>query len=332
MSLISVANLTKEYRRAKRDKGLKGAVKHLFSRDYSTIKAVDCINFEICSGETVGYIGRNGAGKSTTIKILTGILVPTHGKVEVNGVVPYKKRIDNAKNIGVVFGQRTQLRWDIPVRESFRLLKEVYQVPEGIYQKNVQLFTDILELNGLLETPVRQLSLGQRMKCDLAASFLHNPDIVYLDEPTIGLDIVVKEDVRKFIKTINQEHGTTVVLTTHDLRDIEDICKRIIIVDHGKIIYDGSIEEIRNIFGRYKVFSFEVGNRPLADDISSHLPPGIELQEDRGLHIKVRIDRNIVSPSDATKYIMDKYDVLDIDVKDNSIETVVKKIYKTGLI
>ena len=327
--LISVDNLVKEFKVARREPGLKGAVKYLFSRKHEIVKAVDNISFKIHAGEMVGYIGRNGAGKSTTIKMLTGILVPTSGIVRVDGVVPYKKRSENGKKIGVVFGQRTHLRWDIPVRESFRLLKAIYEVPQGMYDRNLELFTEVLELDGLLSKPARKLSLGQRMKCDLAASFLHDPKIVYLDEPTIGLDIIVKENVREFIKTLNREKGTTVILTTHDLRDIEDICKRAIIIDKGKIVYDGELREIKEMFGMYKVISFEVKERlSAASDFQIELSPGMELQQISGHSVKIRIDKQVISTSEATRYVMDTFNVVDMSIEEESIESVVKKIYQ----
>ncbi|MBN1992423.1 MAG: ATP-binding cassette domain-containing protein [Anaerolineae bacterium] len=327
--IISVKSLVKTFKVARREEGLTGAVKYLFSRDYEVVKAVDGISFDIFSGEMVGYIGRNGAGKSTTIKMLTGILVPSGGKIEVNGLTPHQKRSENAQNIGVVFGQRTQLNWDIPVIETFRLLKEVYQIPTTTYRQNLGRFSDLLGLAELLKKPVRKLSLGQRMRCDLAASFLHNPKIVYLDEPTIGLDIVAKESIRGFIKSINREQGTTVILTTHDLEDIEDICERTIIIDQGRVVYDGGIKEIKDKFGRYKILTFEVKDR-LSGVLAAAWPPGMELQETGEHHFKVRIDRDLTSASEATQYIIDQYSVLDISIEETSIEAVVKKIYQEG--
>jgi ABC-2 type transport system ATP-binding protein len=326
--LISVENLCKEFTVAKRGEGLLGAIGYLFSREHTLVKAVDGVSFGIAPGEMVGYIGRNGAGKSTTIKMLTGILVPTRGKVEVDGIVPYKKRAANGKKIGVVFGQRTQLQWDIPVIETFRLLKEIYQIPSQMYEKNLGVFSGILELDGLLSTPVRKLSLGQRMKCDLAASLLHDPKIVYLDEPTIGLDIVVKENVRDFIKAINRERGTTVILTTHDLSDIEDICQRAIIIDQGRIVYDGSLTEIRDRFGQYRMLTFKVKDKIPEGDLQASLLRGMEIQSSEEHHLTVRIDRAIISASEATRLIMERYDTLDISIEEPSIETIVKRIYQ----
>ncbi len=328
--LISVKQLSKQFTVAQRGEGLKGAIGYLFSRKYRRVKAVSDVSFDIASGEMIGYIGRNGAGKSTTIKMLTGILVPSGGSIEVDGIVPYKNRAENGQKIGVVFGQRTQLRWDIPVIETFRLLREVYQIPRDIYTKNIGLFSEILELDGLLSVPVRKLSLGQRMKCDLAASLLHDPKIVYLDEPTIGLDIVVKEKVREFIKTINRERGTTVILTTHDLSDIEDICQRTIIIDNGQVVYDGGLDDIKARFGRYKILTFDIKERLSENRAPSALLPGMELQETATHRLKVRVDRSVMSVVDATRYIMESHDVLDISIEEPGIEAVVKKLYQEG--
>ena len=239
MSIIEVKNLVKTYKIIEKEDGIKGYFKNLIKPKYNEFTAVKGINFNIEEGELVGYIGENGAGKSTTIKMLTGLLTPTSGKVIVNGIVPNEKRIENNKNIGAVFGQKTQLWWDLPVIESFRLIKKMYKIPENEYRKNLKKFTEILDLANLLEKQVKNLSLGQKMRCEIAATFLHNPKIVYLDEPTIGLDVFVKENIRKFIKDINKEKKTTVILTTHDLKDIEDVCDRIILLDKGQIIYDG---------------------------------------------------------------------------------------------
>ena len=234
MSIIEVKNLVKIYKTIEKEDGLIGYFKNLVKPKYKEFQAVKSVNFNIEEGELVGYIGENGAGKSTTIKMLTGLLTPTSGKVVVNGIIPNEKRIENNKNIGAVFGQKTQLWWDLPVIESFRLIKKMYKIPENEYRKNLKKFTEILDLEDLLEKQVKNLSLGQKMRCEIAATFLHNPKIVYLDEPTIGLDVFVKENIRKFIKDINKEKKTTVILTTHDLKDIEDICDRIILIIKDK--------------------------------------------------------------------------------------------------
>lgn len=247
--MIKVENLSKEFKISKKYPGFKGALRSFFSTEYTIKKAVDDISFEINDGEIVGYIGANGAGKSTTIKMMTGILTPSSGRIIVDGVIPYENREKNAKNIGVVFGQKTQLWWDLPVSETFPLLKDIYGVSDEDYEERMNYFKEILGLDEFFLSPVRTLSLGQRMRADLAAALIHNPKIIYLDEPTIGLDVVVKESVRKAIKNINEKYGTTIILTTHDLNDIEELCNRIIIIDKGKKIYDGELEGVKEQFG-----------------------------------------------------------------------------------
>ena len=244
MSLIKVDGLTKIYKLRTKKKKRKSLFS--FARKTRKIHAVDDMNFSIDKGEIVGYIGKNGAGKSTTIKMLSGILVPTAGEVQVAGIVPHKKRVQNAQRIGVVFGQKTQLYWDLPVRDTFTFLRKLYRINRKQYQENMDYFNHFFDLGQLLDQPVRKLSLGQRMKCDICASLLHNPEIMYLDEPTIGLDIITKRQVREFIKKINQERGTTIILTTHDLTDIELLCSRIILIDKGKKMYDGPIDGIQS--------------------------------------------------------------------------------------
>ena len=253
MALIEVKDLVKTYKTIKKEDGLLGYFKNLVRPIYKEFTAVKSVNFNIEEGELVGYIGENGAGKSTTIKMLTGLLTPTSGRILVNGIVPNEKRIENNKNIGAVFGQKTQLWWDLPVIESFRLIKKMYKIPENEYRKNLKKFTEILDLEDLLDKQVKNLSLGQKMRCEIAATFLHNPKIVYLDEPTIGLDVFVKENIRKFIKDINKEKKTTVILTTHDLKDIEDVCDRIILLDKGQIIYDGEKQKFKDTYGKYVI-------------------------------------------------------------------------------
>src|SRR5574337_1174052 len=239
--IIEVQDLTKEFRSFRRREGVWGAVQNLFVRERITVSAVDRVNFTIAPGEVVGCIGANGAGKSATVKMLTGILVPTNGSIVANGFVPWRDRRRYTKHIGVVFGQRTQLWWDIAVVESFKLLKEIYEVSDADYQRRLGVFSEILNLNDYLSTPVRKLSLGQRMRCDIAASLLHNPPVLFLDEPTIGLDVVAKDHIREFLKEINRTERTTVLLTTHDLSDIEELCKRIMIIDKGKLLFDGPL-------------------------------------------------------------------------------------------
>ncbi|KAA0550110.1 ATP-binding cassette domain-containing protein [Bacillus sp. BGMRC 2118] len=325
--MIIVKDLKKEYKIAKRDPGLSGAIKSLFNRRYEVKQAVKGLSFTIGQGETVAYIGANGAGKSTTIKMLTGILTPTSGEVTVNGIVPYKQRQTNAKNIGAVFGQRTQLFWDIPVRESFDLLKHIYEIPEKEYQDTVTMFTEVLHLEPLLGIPVRQLSLGQKMRCELAAAFLHRPSVVYLDEPTIGLDIAVKVRIRQFIKEMNARWGTTVVLTTHDMQDIEEICERLIIIDDGTILYDGDLANIKRQFGQKRVIHFD-----LIQKESFVLPNELDgkvdiLQSNDESKISLSFDHEETSSSFVISTIMNHYNVQDLSVSDPKIESIVEDIY-----
>lgn len=243
--MIQVSHLRKTFRVARRGAGFSQAVKALFRREYEEIHALDDLSFTIRDGEMVGYIGPNGAGKSSTIKVLSGILTPDSGQCLVNGRTPWKDRVAHVKEIGVVFGQRTQLWWDVPVADSFELLKEIYTVPEKTYRENLEELTQLLDLGDLLRTPARQLSLGQRMRCEIAASLLHSPKILFLDEPTIGLDAVSKLAVRDFILRLNRERGTTVLLTTHDMQDIEALASRVLLIGRGKILLDGTLEDIR---------------------------------------------------------------------------------------
>ena len=248
MTLIKAENLSKNFRIYQRGNGIKGYLRSFVKREYETVHAVQDLNLEIEEGEMIGYIGSNGAGKSTTVKMLTGILQPSSGKIEVDGRNPHKQRKNNAMNIGVVFGQKTQLWWDLPEKESFKILKEIYEVNDEDYEDRIDEFDEVLQLSDFWDQPVRKLSLGQKMRCELAAAFLHHPKIVYLDEPTIGLDVAVKERIRDFIKKMNREENITVMLTTHDIGDIEDLCERVVVLDTGKKIYDGELDSLVNRF------------------------------------------------------------------------------------
>lgn len=259
-TIIAVEDVRKYYKVAKRSKGLLAAAGQLFNRTYEIKKAVDDISFSIGRGEIVGFIGPNGAGKSTTIKMLSGILYPDAGRVEIDGFVPYKQRKQYVKNIGVVFGQKSQLNWDLPLIESFELMKFIYRIPKERYEKNLRQFCELLDMESFLGQPVRQLSLGQRMRGDIVAALLHSPELVFLDEPTIGLDVVAKEKIREFVRYMNRERNTTIIFTTHDMQDIEKVCSRLIIIDKGKKIYDGSIEEIKNKYTNFKTIEVLLEN------------------------------------------------------------------------
>ncbi len=325
--MIKVENLVKTYKIIEKEEGLIGYFKNLFHPKYKEFMAVKGINFEIKEGELVGYIGENGAGKSTTIKMLTGLLTPTSGKVTVNGIIPYKERIKNNKNIGAVFGQKTQLWWDLPVIESFRLIKKMYNMTESEYRKNLKKFTNLLELDELLEKQVKNLSLGQKMRCEIAATFLHNPKIVYLDEPTIGLDVFVKEKIRKFIKEINEENKTTVILTTHDLKDIEDVCDRIILLDKGQIIYDGEKQKFKDKYGKYITAELIVKNKKsiIKNDLKNENLKIIEEKENsiklKFLHEKITI---LTVMDEISKYC----EIEDVHMKEAELEDILKEIYK----
>ncbi|WP_026887959.1 ABC transporter ATP-binding protein [Clostridium beijerinckii] len=328
--MIQVKNVEKEYKIAKYSPGLMGAVKGLFVRDYTIKKVVNNINFNIKKGEMVGYIGGNGAGKSTTIKMLSGILTPSNGEILVNGIVPYKNRKQNAKNIGVVFGQRSQLFWDIPVLESFDLLKHIYEIPHHVYNENLNYMIETIGIKRLLGRAVRQLSLGERMLVELAASFLHDPTIVYLDEPTIGLDVFVKKKIRQFIKDINRIKKTTIMLTTHDMQDIEEICNRIIIIDRGEIIYDGDLELIKQRFGGKRTIHFKLQDSnvfSLPKELLNYVSVDCSAELNK---VSLSFENDIIATPDVISIMTKKYPIKDIAIVDLNIETIVQKIYEGG--
>ena len=327
--MIKVENLSKEFKISKKYPGFKGALRSFFSTEYTIKKAVDDISFEINDGEIVGYIGANGAGKSTTIKMMTGILTPSSGRIIVDGVVPYENREKNAKNIGVVFGQKTQLWWDLPVSETFPLLKDIYGVSDEEYEERMNYFKEILGLDEFFLSPVRTLSLGQRMRADLAAALIHNPKIIYLDEPTIGLDVVVKESVRKAIKYINEKYGTTIILTTHDLNDIEELCNRIIIIDSGKKIYDGELEGVKEQFGYLTTIEIQLKDKNNIEKINFRRFKDDDFKLDmKESKVNITFNKNNISSADIIGEVMKKSKVIDFNIKETSIEDIVKKMYK----
>jgi ABC-2 type transport system ATP-binding protein len=326
--LISVHELCKNFRAFKRREGLWGGIQNLFVREYQTVRAVDNISFEIEPGEMVGYIGPNGAGKSTTIKMLTGILVPSTGKIISNGFVPWRQRTDYVKTIGVVFGQRTQLWWDIAVVESFKLLRRIYGVSQRDFDERMELFHQVLGISDYLNTPVRKLSLGERMRCDLAAALLHNPPILFLDEPTIGLDVVAKDHIRKFLRAINERYRTTVLLTTHDLDDIEELCRRIMIIDHGKLLYDGPLPELKAKLLRTKQIKFALRDSEAAGTLRRALSAeGLNAESVDEVTYRVRFDRTRVSTSELIRKILAAGDIRDLLIEDEPIEEIIKRIY-----
>ncbi|WP_274363046.1 ABC transporter ATP-binding protein [Paenibacillus thermotolerans] len=330
MLAIEVAQLRKEFTVQKSREGLKGALRDLFNREYKHVTAVNDISFQIPKGEICGYIGENGAGKSTTIKMLTGILVPTSGKIEVNGYIPYKEREAFVRNIGVVFGQRSQLWWDIGVIESFNLLRKVYRVPEADYKLRLDELVERLSLQELLNRPVRKLSLGQRMRCELAAALIHNPSILFLDEPTIGLDIVVKTEIREFLKSLNERYGTTILLTTHDLQDIEALCSRVIMLDDGNIIYDGGLQELKDTWGQGKDVVFQFGETmPLAR--LAALTPGLSVEWtlENEYSARAHLPRG-ANVSEVLGKIVGAADIRDIKIFETNTDDIVREIYKTG--
>ncbi|MGD0921742.1 MAG: ATP-binding cassette domain-containing protein [Terriglobia bacterium] len=328
--IIEVHNLSKAFRTFRRREGVVGALQNLFVRDYLTVRAVDGISFSIEPGEMVGYIGANGAGKSTTIKMLTGILVPTSGRVLAHGYIPYRDRRRYTKHIGVVFGQRTQLWWDIAVVESFKLLKEIYEIPEADYRRRLEMFSEILSLGDYLHTPVRKLSLGERMRCDLAASLLHNPPLLFLDEPTIGLDVVAKDRIREFLKEINRTERTTVLLTTHDLSDIEELSKRLLIIDKGRILFDGELREMKQRLAKFNQVKFFLKDRAQVARLPLIATDGISCERVDELTYLMRFERDRHSSAEVIRNLVNTLEVRDILVEEEPIEDIVKRIYLSG--
>lgn len=329
---VEAVDLVKQFRTFQRREGLSGAVRDLFSREYTTLHAVDGVSFTIEPGEMVGYIGPNGAGKSTSVKMLTGILVPTSGRVVANGHVPYKERMAYTRTIGVVFGQRTQLWWDIAVVESFRLLKEIYGVSDADYATRMARFDEILEINRYLHQPVRKLSLGERMRCDMAAALLHNPPLLFLDEPTIGLDLLAKENVRQFLKEVNRDFGTTVLLTTHDLADIEELCRRLMIIDHGRILFDGPLNELKQMLWRQSQIKFELKDREQAAAVGALDLPRVEKERLDELTYRLSFDREEYTSGDVIRRVVAAAEVRDIFIEEESIDDIVRRIYTGGTI
>ena len=329
--IIKMQNVVKEFRVLNRREGLKGSVKDLFSRNYKTIRAVDNISVGIAQGEIVGYLGPNGAGKSTTIKMMTGVLEPTSGQIWIGGNAPYQNRTRNAQEIGVVFGQRTQLWWALPLVESFRILKDIYQISDGDYNSMQELYQSLVDIEPLLHKPVRQMSLGQRTLSDILAAFLHNPKIVFLDEPTIGLDVSMKAKIRTLIHALNQEKNTTVILTTHDMGDVDALCRRIIIIDKGKMLYDNDIEHLKGFLGSYRTLKIRIDGdmRHHAERIQKEFPAfSVSADEE---WISILVDEDKARVIDVLSELQKSRSIRDMQLEEISTEEVIKKIYEDGV-
>lgn len=332
--VIEVENLRKDFKSYSSREGLKGAFRDLFTRNYKTLNAVNDISLSVNRGEMVGYIGENGAGKSTTIKMLTGILTPTSGTVRVNGMNPHKEREKFVATIGVVFGQRSQLWWDIAVQESFRLLKKVYKVSDKDYNEHMELVIATLDIGPLLDKPVRKLSLGQRMRCELAAALIHNPTLLFLDEPTIGLDVLVKLKIRKFLKEINEKYKTTILLTTHDLSDIEALCERVVMLDEGNIIYDGSLQSLRSNWGEEKQIQFQFINPKNKQELvrlSQDIPIEWVHTERENVWVAHLADKEELISSLISR-VVSECPISDIKIQEITTEEIVRNIYEEGII
>ena len=323
MAIIELEGLTKHFRVVRKRVGPTGPFAR-FRRETIDVKAVENMSFTIQAGEMVGYIGPNGAGKSTTIKMLTGILVPTSGHVRVAGFEPSRRRRELARRIGVVFGQRTQLWWDLPLRDSFELLRHIYSVPAGRHRANVERCVEMLEMGEFLSTPVRQLSLGQRMRGEVSAALLHDPEILFLDEPTIGLDVVAKARLREFLIRTNRERKTTVLLTTHDMGDIERLCSRLMIVDRGGLLYDGGLEQIREQFGGERTVIVD-----LAEEVAPLEVPGTRVVRIEGPRQWLRFRREDTNAADVIAFVARSAHLVDLTVEEPSIEDVVRRIYES---
>lgn len=345
--IITLKNVSKEFKVLNRHEGVKGGFKDLFSRDYKIIKAVNDISMEIMPGEICGYLGPNGAGKSTTIKMMTGVLEPTAGEIYVNGKIPYKNRTENAQNIGVVFGQRSQLWWSLPLIESFKLLRDIYQIEEKQYKDMMELYESLVDIKSLYSKPVRQMSLGQRTLSDILAAFLHNPGVVFLDEPTIGLDVSMKSKIRDLIKALNHEKNTTVILTTHDMGDVDALCKRIVIIDKGVMLYDNSIENLKHFFGAYRTMRlrFTKNAAELTEEAlqkqAEELTADLKQKYPQASSISVTVDDDWIDVllneeeiplMKVMNHIQETKRIYDVQLQEISTESVIKKIYDKEIV
>lgn len=322
---INVSEVSKTFKVSRRSKGISGMFANMFAPKYEYKKAVSSISFQIEEGEMIGFIGPNGAGKSTTIKMLSGILYPDSGQINVGGYTPYKQRKEYVGNIGVVFGQKSQLQWDLPPIDSFELLKYIYRIPEVQYQKNLNRFMELLEMDSFINQPVRQLSLGQRMRADIVAALLHSPKIVFFDEPTIGVDVVGKEKIREFIREMNEKDGITMIFTTHDMQDIEKTCRRLIVIDEGSKIYDGSLNGIRQQFAAVRQVEIEFAfNEEIAPIENVTMQ---RLDESDGRKVRFSFESKSIEINTLMSEILNKYHVKDLKVQEPEIENIIRRIY-----
>ena len=321
--MIRVEGLTKTYRVPKRATGVKAALRAFVQRETVNVEAIRDVSFHVSPGEMVGYIGPNGAGKSTTIKIMSGILVPDSGSCVILGRTPWKERVAHVREIGVVFGQRSQLWWDVPVQDSFELLRDIYRVPGPKFKKTSDRLTEVLGLSDLLQTPVRSLSLGQRMRCELAASLLHSPRLLFLDEPTIGLDAVSKLAVRQFIREINREEGTTVILTTHDMNDIEALTDRILLIGKGHILYDGGLGNLRGLYDTIRTVTVDFREGQTAPEIT-----GVETEHLASSRARYRVDTSVVPVSSVVARLSGSLDLQDVTIGAQPVEELIVRLYR----
>ncbi len=328
-TIIDVRNICKTFKIHKRGTGFKGAVSNVFHPRYEYKKAVNDISFNIREGEMVGFIGPNGAGKSTTVKMLSGILYPDSGSINVAGYIPHRQRKQYVANIGVVFGQKSQISWDLSPLDSYELIRHIYKIPPTLYKQNLERFTELLDMGGFINQPVRQLSLGQRMRADIAASLLHSPKIVFFDEPTIGIDVVGKDKIRKFIKTLNQTDNITMIFTTHDMQDIEKTCDRLIIIDDGKKLYDGSLEGVKRNYVSSRIIEVELEDSHTEFDI-----PNVTISDANNSKMKkiISFDAEKVSINYVMSELINNHSVRDISIKEPEIDAIIRDIYEGRIV
>ncbi|HGL0133015.1 TPA: ATP-binding cassette domain-containing protein [Streptococcus pneumoniae] len=330
MAMIEVSCLRKDFVKIIKEPGLKGAIRSFIHPEKQIFEAVKDLSFEVPKGQILGFIGANGAGKSTTIKMMTGILKPTSGFCRINGKIPQENRQDYVKDIGVVFGQRTQLWWDLALQETYSVLKEIYDVPDAVFQKRMDFLNDVLDLKEFIKDPVRTLSLGQRMRADIAASLLHNPKVLFLDEPTIGLDVSVKDNIRRAITQINQEEETTILLTTHDLSDIEQLCDRIFMIDKGQEIFDGTVNQLKETFGKMKTLTFEL--RPGQNHVVSQFVGISDIHVTRKeLLLNIQYDSSRYQTADIIQKTLSDFAIRDLKMTDVNIEDIIRRFYRKEL-